>query len=90
MMAKIVKGSGARGIVDYILDKKKQATLIECQGVLFNDNGTIAKSFIAQSRLNPRVDKFIGHIEPTSSLSAKTATQVFVGFLVSIKAISSA
>ncbi|MBE6294850.1 MAG: mobilization protein, partial [Bacteroidales bacterium] len=62
MMAKIVKGSGARGIVDYILDKKKQATLIDCQGVLFNDNGTIAKSFIAQSRLNPRVDKFIGHI----------------------------
>ena len=62
MMAKIAKGSGARGIVDYILDKKKQATLIDCQGVLFNDNSTIAKSFIAQSRLNPRVDKFIGHI----------------------------
>ena len=62
MMAKIIKGSGARGIVDYILDKKKHATLIDCQGVLFNDNGTIAKSFIAQSRLNPRVDKFIGHI----------------------------
>ena len=62
MMAKIVKGSGARGVVDYILDKKKQATLIDCQGVLFNDNGTIARSFIAQSRLNPRVDKFIGHI----------------------------
>ena len=40
MMAKIVKGSGARGIVDYILDKKKQATLIDCQGVLFNDNST--------------------------------------------------
>ena len=62
MMAKIVKGSGTKGIVDYILDKKKQATLIDCQGVLFNDNSTIAKSFIAQSRLNPRVDKFIGHI----------------------------
>lgn len=62
MMAKIVKGSVAKGIVDYILDKKKQATLIDCQGVLFNDNGTIARSFIAQSKLNPRVDKFIGHI----------------------------
>ena len=48
MMAKIVKGSGAKGVVDYILDKKKQATLIDCQGVLFNDNSTIAKSFIAQ------------------------------------------
>ena len=62
MMAKIVKGSGARGIVDYILDNKKQATLIDCQGVLFNDNSSIARCFIAQSQLNPRVDKFIGHI----------------------------
>lgn len=62
MMAKIVKGSGARGVVDYILDSKKQATLIDCQGVLLNDNASIARSFIAQSRLNPRVDKFIGHI----------------------------
>lgn len=62
MMAKIVKGSGAKGIVDYILDNKKQATLIDCQGVLLNDNSTIARSFITQSRLNPRVDKFIGHI----------------------------
>lgn len=62
MMAKIVKGSGARGVVDYILDSKKQATLIDCQGVLLNDNASIARSFIVQSRLNPRVDKFIGHI----------------------------
>ena len=62
MMAKIVKGSGARGIVDYILDSKKQATLIDYQGVLLNDNASIARGFIAQSRLNPRVDKFIGHI----------------------------
>ncbi len=62
MMAKIVKGSGARGIVDYILDSKKQATLIDYQGVLLNDNASIARSFIAQSRLNPRVNKFIGHI----------------------------
>ena len=68
MMAKIVKGSGAKGIVDYILDKKKQATLIDCQGVLFNDNSTIARSLIAQSRLNPRVDKFIGHISLSFSI----------------------
>lgn len=56
MMAKIVKGSGARGIVDYILDSKKQATLIDYQGVLLNDNASIARGFIAQSRLNPHVD----------------------------------
>ena len=62
MMAKIVKGSGARGIFDYNLESKKQATLIYYQFVLLKDNASISRGFIAQSRLNPRVDKFIGHI----------------------------
>lgn len=82
MMAKIVKGSGAGGIVDYILDSKKQATLIDCQGVLFNDNGTIARSFIAQSRLNPRVDKFIGHI--SLSFSKQDLPRLTDGLMIQI------
>lgn len=62
MMAKIIKGAGARGIVDYILDREKGASLIDHDGVLVSDNGSIARSFIAQSGLNPKVGKFIGHI----------------------------
>lgn len=62
MIAKIVKGAGAKGIVDYILDRKKGASLIDHDGVLVSDNGSIARSFIAQSRLNPKVGKFIGHV----------------------------
>lgn len=62
MIAKIVKGAGAKGIVDYILDREKGASLIDHNGVLVSDNGSIARSFIAQSRLNPKVGKFIGHI----------------------------
>ncbi|WP_195344841.1 relaxase/mobilization nuclease domain-containing protein [Bacteroides xylanisolvens] len=62
MMAKIVKGAGAGGIVDYILDREKGASLIDHDGVLVSDNGSIARSFIAQSKLNPNVEKFIGHI----------------------------
>lgn len=62
MIAKIVKGAGAKGIVDYILDWEKRASLIDHDGVLVSDNGSIARSFIAQSRLNPRVGKFIGHV----------------------------
>lgn len=62
MIAKIVKGAGAKGIVDYILDREKRASLIDHDGVLVSDNGSIARSFIAQSRLNPRVGKFIGHV----------------------------
>lgn len=62
MIAKIVKGAGAKGIVDYILDREKGASLIDHDGVLVSDNGSIARSFIAQSRLNPKVGKFIGHV----------------------------
>ena len=62
MIAKIVKGAGAKGIVDYILDREKRASLIDHDGVLVSDNGSIARSFIAQSRLNPKVGKFIGHV----------------------------
>lgn len=62
MIAKIVKGAGAKGIVDYILDWEKRASLIDHDGVLVSDNGSIARSFIAQSRLNPKVGKFIGHV----------------------------
>lgn len=62
MMAKIVKGAGAKGIVDYILDREKETSLIDHDGVLVSDNGSIARNFIAQSRLNPKLEKFIGHI----------------------------
>lgn len=62
MIAKIVKGAGAKGIVDYILDREKGASLIDHDGVLVSDNGSIARSLIAQSRLNPKVGKFIGHV----------------------------
>ena len=54
MIAKIVKGAGAKGIVDYILDREKGASLIDHDGVLVSDSGSIARSFIAQSKLNPR------------------------------------
>ena len=70
MIAKIVKGAGAKGIVDYILDRKKGASLIDHDGVLVSDNGSIARSFIAQSRFNPKVGKFIGHISLSFSEQA--------------------
>ena len=43
MIAKIVKGAGAKGIVDYILDREKKASLIDHDGVLVSDNGSIAR-----------------------------------------------
>ena len=62
MIAKIVKGSSFRGVVNYILDKGKDAKILVCDGLFAEDKDTIAMSFEAQSRMNPKVTKPVGHI----------------------------
>lgn len=62
MIAKIVKGSSFRGVVNYILDKKKDAKIFVCDGLFAEDKDTIAMSFEAQSKMNPKLTKPVGHI----------------------------
>ena len=62
MIAKIVKGSSFRGVVNYILDKGKDAKILVCDGLFAENNDTIAMSFGAQSKMNPKVTKPVGHI----------------------------
>lgn len=62
MIAKIVKGSNFKGVVNYILDKEKDARIIVCDGLFAENKETIAGSFEAQVRMNPRVTKPVGHI----------------------------
>lgn len=62
MMAKIVKGSDFKGVVDYILDKNKGTRLVMHEGLFMENNETIAMSFNAQSRMNDKVSKPVGHI----------------------------
>ena len=62
MIAKIVKGSSFKGVVNYILDKGKDAKILVCDGLFAEDRDTIAMSFEAQSKMNPRVMKPVGHI----------------------------
>lgn len=62
MIAKIVKGSSFKGVVSYILDKGKNAKILVCDGLFAEDKDTIAMSFEAQSRMNPKVTKPVGHI----------------------------
>ena len=62
MIAKITKGSSFRGVVNYILDKEKDAKILVCDGLFAENRDTIAMSFEAQSRMNPKVTKPIGHI----------------------------
>lgn len=62
MIAKIVKGSSFKGVVNYILDKEKDAKILVCDGLFAENKGTIAMSFEAQSKMNPKVTKPVGHI----------------------------
>ena len=50
MMAKIVKGSDFKGVVDYILDKNKGTKTVACDGLFMENKDTIAMSFNVQSR----------------------------------------
>ena len=62
MMAKIVKGSDFKGVVDFILDKGKIAQVVAYDGLFMENKETIAMSFNAQSLMNGNVAKPVGHI----------------------------
>ncbi len=62
MMAKIVKGSDFKGVVDYILDKNKGTRIVARYGLFMENKDTIAMSFNVQSKMNGKVAKPVGHI----------------------------
>ena len=62
MMAKIVKGSDFKGVVDYILDRNKGTQLVTHEGLFMESNETIAMSFNIQAQMNSKVLKSAGHI----------------------------
>ena len=62
MMAKIVKGSNFRGVVDYILDKDKGTQVVAHDGLFMENKETIAMSFNVQSQMNNKIAKPVGHI----------------------------
>ena len=62
MMAKITKGNDFKGVVDYILDKDKNAQVIAFDGLFMENKDTIAMSFNVQWQMNNKVSKPVGHI----------------------------
>ena len=66
MIAKIIKGSGFRGVINYILDPRKETELIDSSGVRTDSINHIVQSFIDQTKLNPRVGKVVGHTSLSS------------------------
>ncbi len=61
-MAKIVKGSDFKGVVDYILDKNKGTRVVARDGLFMENKDTITMSFNVQSQMNGKVAKPVGHI----------------------------
>ena len=88
MIAKIVKGSNFRGVVNYILDKEKDAEILVSDGLFSEDKDTIVMSFEAQSGMNPRVTKPVGHIalafsrEDEHRLTDRTMAGIALEYLV--------
>ena len=87
MIAKIVKGSSFNGVVSYILDKEKGAKILVCDGLFAENKDTIAMSFEAQSKMNPKVTKPVGHIslafhkEDEHRLTDRTMAGIALGYL---------
>ena len=62
MIAKIMKGSAFKGVVNYILNDEKGAQVIDADGLFLENNDTMAQGFIGQARMNPKMTKVVGHI----------------------------
>ena len=62
MIAKLNKGTGFGGLVNYANDiKQKDTNIIASFGVSLTNNKTIATSFKLQACGNPKVKKYVGH-----------------------------
>ena len=80
MIAKIMKGSGFKGVINYILDPKKGTELIDRSGVRIDSINHIVQSFIDQTELNPRVGKVVGHI--SLSFSVQDSSKLSNEFMI--------
>ena len=82
MIAKFMKGSGFKGVINYILDPKKGTELIDSSGVRTDNINYIIQSFIDQTNLNQRVSKVVGHI--SLSFSAQDSSRLSNEFMVQV------
>ena len=82
MIAKIMKGSGFKGVINYILDPKKGTELIDSSGVRTESINHIVQSFIDQTELNPKVGKVVGHI--SLSFSAQDSPRLCNEWMVKV------
>lgn len=82
MIAKIVKGQGFKGVINYILDQAKGTDILDSNGVRLKSQETIIQSFISQLELNPGLNKPVGHI--SLDFSAQDKDKLTNEFMVKI------
>ncbi|WP_291527862.1 relaxase/mobilization nuclease domain-containing protein [Bacteroides sp. UBA939] len=81
MIAKIVQGRGLRGVVNYVLDKDN-AQLLYSEGVRTKDQDSIIRSFVTQSKMNPKIARPIAHI--SLDFSAQDKVKLSNEFMVRV------
>ena len=82
MIAKIVKGQGFKGVINYILDQAKGTEILDSNGVRLKSPDTIIQSFVSQTELNPRLKKPVGHI--SLDFSAQDKDKLTNEFMIKI------
>lgn len=80
-MAKIVKGGSFGGCVRYVTGKN-DAKLLAADGVLLDSKQSIVDSFEAQSSLNPRLGRKVGHI--SLNFSVQDAAKISDAFMLKV------
>lgn len=81
MIAKIVQGRGFRGVINYVLGKER-AQLLQAEGIRLKDREAIIRSFITQSKLNPKITKPVAHI--SLDFSAQDKGRLTDAFMVKV------
>ena len=81
MIAKIVQGRGFRGVINYVLEKER-AQLLQAEGIRLKDREAIIRSFITQSKLNPKITKPVAHI--SLDFSAQDKGRLTDDFIVKV------
>jgi len=87
MMTKITKGTSFSGLLNYILDDKKNAEIIAIEGVSDFDKNAMIRGFELQASMNTRVEKKVGHIslnflkEDFAKLDNQTMAQIATEYL---------
>ncbi|MDR2937043.1 MAG: relaxase/mobilization nuclease domain-containing protein, partial [Rikenellaceae bacterium] len=80
-MAKIVKGGSFGGCVRYVTGKR-DAKLLAAESVLLENRQSVIDSFEAQSQLNPRLGRKVGHI--SLNFSAQDKSKIDNAFMLKV------